>query len=51
MAGGGVVGDVCNIMGRKYSMDDINPVRKDIKKHDIVKQGLPNEACDADLVF
>ena len=51
MAGGGVVGDVCDVMGRKCSMYDIDPVRKDIKKHNLVEHGLPKEACDADLVF
>lgn len=34
MAGGGVVGDVCKVMGRRYFMYDINPVRRNIKNHD-----------------
>jgi hypothetical protein len=51
MAGGGVVGDVCMAMGRKCRMYDINPAREDIIKHDLVKQGLPGEAENADLVF
>jgi DNA modification methylase len=37
MAGGGVVGDVCRVMGRKCHMYDVNPVRKDvIVKHELV---------------
>jgi 16S rRNA G966 N2-methylase RsmD/disulfide oxidoreductase YuzD len=37
MAGGGVVGDACKVMGRKCYMYDVNPVRKDvIVKHDLV---------------
>lgn len=52
MAGGGVVGDACKVMGRKCYLYDINPTRKDvIKKHDLVKQGLPMEAKNADLIF
>ena len=51
MAGGGVVGDVCKIMGRKCRMYDVNPAREDIIKHDLVKQGLPGEAENADLIL
>ena len=51
MAGGGVVGDVCIVMGRKCYMYHVNPVREDIIKHDLVKQGLPKEGENADLIF
>jgi DNA modification methylase len=54
MAGGGVVGDVCKVMGRRCHMYDVNPVRKDIAKYDLVKQQglfLPKEAENADLIF
>jgi len=45
-AGGGVTIDVCesndNDFGNRECLAyDINPIRKDIKKRDIVKQGLP----------
>jgi DNA modification methylase len=64
MAGGGVVGHVCKVMGRKCYMYDVNPVRKDIiVKHDLLVrkkrqqcQGLvgvvlPKQAENADLIF
>jgi hypothetical protein len=51
MAGGGVVGDVCKVLGRKCYMYDVNPVREDIIKHDLVKQGFPKETENADLIF
>jgi len=64
MAGGGVVGDVCKVMGRECHMYDVNPVRKDIiVKHDLLvrkkrQQGqglvgvvLPKQAENADLIF
>ena len=62
MAGGGVVGDVCKVMGRRCYMYDVNPppppppsavVRKKriVKRYDLVLQGLPKEAENADLVF
>jgi hypothetical protein len=51
MARGGVVGDVCKVMSRKCRMYDVNPVREDMIKHDLVRQGLPKEAENADLIF
>jgi hypothetical protein len=51
MAGGGVVGDVCKVLGRKCSMYDVNPAREDVIKHDLVKQGFPKETENADLIF
>jgi hypothetical protein len=51
MAGGGVVGDVCMTMGRKCHMYDVNPARDDIRKYDLVKQGLPIEVENTDLTF
>lgn len=50
MAGGGVVGDVCKQFDRKCSMYDINPIRPDIQKWDVVSQGFPRVES-ADLVF
>lgn len=50
MAGGGVTGDVCNVMNRKCIMYDINPTSEEIIKHNIDK-GLPEQAKDAELVF
>ena len=32
-------------------MYDVNPVREDIIEHDLVRQGLPKEAENADLIF
>jgi DNA modification methylase len=51
MAGGGVVGDVCKVLGRKCYMYDVNSAREDIVKHDLVKQGFPKEMENADLIF
>jgi tRNA1(Val) A37 N6-methylase TrmN6 len=39
------------VMGRKCSMHDVNTPRQDIIIHDLVKQGLPKEAENADLIF
>jgi DNA methylase len=50
MAGGGVVGDVCKQFNRKCSMYDINPIRPDIQKWDVVRQGFPRVEA-ADLIF
>ena len=51
MAGGGVVGDVCKVLGRKCYMYDVNSAREDIVKHDLVNQGFPKEMENADLIF
>lgn len=50
MAGGGVTGDVCNVMNRECIMYDINPTSDKIIKHNIDK-GLPEQSKDAELVF
>ena len=50
MAGGGITGDVCKVMNRKYLMYDINPTSDEVTKHNITK-GLPEQAHNADLVF
>ncbi len=54
MAGAGVVGDVCKSFKRQCLMYDVNPVRDDIKKHDITK-GIPTgekeEVRNAELFF
>jgi len=49
-AGGGVVGDVCNAMGRKCLMYDLEPIRPDVERHDL-RHGWPGDAGKADLVF
>jgi len=52
MAGGGVVGDVCKSFKRQCLMYDVNPARKDITRHDIVKDiYIPAEAREAELFF
>jgi 16S rRNA G966 N2-methylase RsmD len=38
-------------MSRKCHIYDVNPVREDIIEHDLVRQGLPKEAENADLIF
>lgn len=48
MAGGGVVGDVCEAINRECVMLDIQPCRNEILPHDLNK-GFPVK--DADLVF
>ena len=50
MAGGGSTLDVCHSMGRRCLAYDIQPVRPDIKPHD-VRQGFPAEAAGCDLIF
>ena len=50
MAGGGSTLDVCHSMGRRCFAYDIQPIRPEIKPHDI-RRGFPAEAADCDLVF
>jgi len=48
--GSGTDIDVCKYMKRKCLAYDINPIRKDITKHDIT-QGIPIENRIADFIF
>jgi DNA modification methylase len=50
MAGGGTTVDVCKAMFRRYQAYDINPIREEIKKHDI-RQGFPQRAKGCKLIF
>lgn len=50
MAGGGTTIDVCKAMFRRYRAYDIDPVRDDIKKHDVT-EGFPKESKNCDLIF
>jgi len=50
MAGGGTVVDACLLMGRKCYAYDIEPVRKDIKKHNI-EASLPPGSDECNLMF
>lgn len=50
MAGGGVTIDVCEATGRRCLAYDINPVRPDVKQHDVT-EGFPAEAAGAGLIF
>lgn len=50
-AGGGVVIDVCkDMVNRRCEAFDLNPVREDIKKHDILN-GSPLTSREPDLIF
>jgi hypothetical protein len=50
MAGGGTTFDVCESMGRRCLAYDLQPVRPEIRPHDI-RQGYPIEARGCDLIF
>jgi len=50
MAGGGSTIDACKFLNRRCLAYDINPVRDDIKKHDVTKE-LPPEAMNCKLIF
>jgi len=50
MAGGGSTIDACLIMGRKCRAYDINPVRRDIIKHDL-RNGFPEKVKGCDFIF
>lgn len=50
MAGGGSTLDVCQSMGRRCLAYDIQPIRPEIRTHDI-RRGFPAEAADCELVF
>ena len=50
MAGGGTTLDVCESMGRKCLAYDLDPVRPEIKKHD-VRTEFPPETVGCDLIF
>lgn len=50
MAGGGTTLDVCESMGRRCLAYDLNPVRSDIRQHN-VNDGFPPDSRDCDLIF
>ncbi len=50
MAGGGTTIDICLAMGRRCLAYDLDPIRADIKSHDI-RNGFPDETRDCDLIF
>ena len=50
MAGGGTTLDVCQAMGRRCLVYDLQPARPEIRANDI-RQGYPIEACGCDLIF
>jgi ParB/RepB/Spo0J family partition protein len=50
MAGGGTTLDVCESMGRRCLAYDLDPVRPEIRPHDI-RLGFPPEARGCDLIF
>ena len=50
MAGSGTTFDVCELMNRKCLCYDIEPIKEQIKKHDIT-EGFPKETEKCDLIF
>ena len=50
MAGGGTTLDVCQSMGRRCLAYDIEPVRSEIRPHDI-RHGFPGDAAGCDMIF
>lgn len=50
MVGSGTTVDVCKLMLRRYRAYDLNPVRSDIQKHNIL-DGLPEETKGCNLIF
>jgi len=50
MAGGGSTVDACLVMGRKCRAYDIEPMRYDIKQHDIV-QGFHKKCKNCNFIF
>ena len=50
MAGGGTTLDVASSMGRRCLAFDLEPVRPEIKRHDI-NLGFPDETRGCDLIF
>jgi len=50
MAGSGTTIDVCKLMLRRYRAYDLDPVRSDIQKHNIL-DGLPEETKGCNLIF
>lgn len=50
MSGGGTTLDVCKAMFRRWRAYDLNPLRDDIKQHDITL-GYPKECKNCDLIF
>lgn len=51
MSGGGSTVDACKIMSRKCIAYDIAPQREDIKKRDIILEGIDSEIKDIQLLF
>lgn len=51
MAGSGTTVDACNLMKRRVLAYDINPVRPDIIKRDLLSELFPEEVSEAELVF
>jgi hypothetical protein len=50
MAGGGTTVDVCEGMGRRILAYDLEPVRPDVRKHDVTT-GFPPDCQGCDLIF
>jgi len=50
MAGSGTTVDVCKLVLRRYRTYDLNPVRSDIQKHNIL-DGFPEETKGCNLIF
>jgi len=50
MGGGGTTYDVCSAMNRRCAVFDVEPIRKEVQKHD-VRNGFPEAAKNCDLIF
>ncbi|MBC8273410.1 MAG: hypothetical protein H8E40_00355 [Chloroflexi bacterium] len=50
MAGSGTTVDVCKLMLRRYRAYDLNPIRSEIQKHNMLN-GIPEEAKGCNLIF
>jgi len=51
LAGGGTTIDVCRLMKCKCLAYDLNPVRDDIVKRDIIEEGYHPDTKDCDAIF
>lgn len=51
MAGSGTTIDVCNVLKRKILAFDAKPSRPDVKEHDFLRSGWPEETEKAAFIF
>lgn len=51
MAGGGTTIDVCRLMKRRCLAYDLNQIREDIAKRDVIEEGYHPDTKDCDAIF